>query len=67
MARFTNFNQILSQNQSADDDEEDDDDETTQDNDNFDEDDEDDKKFNSHEFDNLKVQNVDLKEEEPLD
>mmetsp|Transcript_5538 Transcript_5538/g.9452 ORF Transcript_5538/g.9452 Transcript_5538/m.9452 type:complete len:302 (-) Transcript_5538:412-1317(-) len=77
MARFTNFNQIICQNQPNDDDDDEDDDETQEDKDEtFDEDDSDkaggdaDDKKSSHstyEADvGVKLQKVEIKEEEPL-
>ena len=63
MARFTNFNQIISQGNSNDDDDDDDDDETThEDKDQtFDEDDEDTPDVSGSE---MKIQKVSLPEEE---
>lgn len=76
MARFTNFNSILSQGSSADDDDDDDDDDDTQDDkeDKFDDDDDDKSKRPStpalSQCDSdagIKVQKWDFKEPEPLE
>jgi len=70
MARFTNFNQILSQGSaSQDDDDDDDEEENTQedkhDEDNYDEDDEEDKETSGSDA-GVKIQKVEIKEVEPL-
>jgi hypothetical protein len=70
MARFTNFNQILSQGSATqDDDDDDDDEENTQEDkdapDNYDEDDEEDKETAGSDA-GVKIQKVDIKEVEPL-
>mmetsp|Transcript_32815 Transcript_32815/g.50110 ORF Transcript_32815/g.50110 Transcript_32815/m.50110 type:complete len:104 (-) Transcript_32815:124-435(-) len=71
MARFTSFNQILSQGSSAEDNESDEDDETQEDKDetNYDEDDDDksDSKSTFESDSGIKIEKVDLKEPSKLE